>query len=550
MSIYKKQRYKTAISFLWQLISPHKKLYISAAAISLISVGTGLLQAKITQLLIDNVTSGNTSMILIALAMFTGLIAASYLLSYTGGACVAKLAGYAGRDLKRRISCKLLNARYISLIELETGDTLKTINSDTAAVCAFLDKDLAGIFSQFTMAIGALTYLLWINPVLALVTFAYTPVGMFFTLSINSKMNKLYPLRADYEGHALSVAEQILLCIPVVKSFMAEKQVREKVKKEYDSVCKTELKIKFWDSLLQPACSSTAMTPKMLYLVFAGYMVMQGSLTIGVLISVYDLINYIIGPTVIMPFILNGLNSSIASMERIMKIEGLPQGGPFADSGRKDGSKASCKAQAIMNSSFPSIKLNNVSFSYDKNTPVIGNLTLEHEGCGIIALCGKSGSGKTTLLDLISGIFTPDSGNIEISGSISVVSQDTYIFADTIANNIRIAKPGADEEELLKAARLSGVDLFAASLPEGYGTYIGDGNSDLSGGQKQRISLARTILADENIWLLDEPTSALDTETEKIILGTIKKMSEEKLILVAAHRESLLEIADRRVEIC
>lgn len=353
----------------------------------------------------------------------------------------------------------------------------------------------------------------------------------------------------------MSVAEQILSCIPVVKSFMAEKQVREKVKKEYDSVCETELKIKFWDSLLQPACSSTAMTPKMLYLVFAGFMVMQGSLSIGVLISVYDLINYIIGPTVIMPFILNGLNSSIASMERIMKIEDLPQAGLFADSGRKDESDASYKSKttgpkAIVNSGFPSIKLHNISFSYNKNTPVLCNFTFEHEGCGIVAVCGKSGSGKTTLLDLISGIFTPDSGSIETNGSVSVVSQDTYIFADTIANNIRIAKPDAAEEELLKAARLAGVDLFAESLREGYDTCIGDGNSDMSGGQKQRISLARTILADDPIWLLDEPTSALDTETEKIILDTMKMMSEEKLILVSAHRESLLEIADRRIEIC
>lgn len=200
MPKYKKQRYKAAISFLWQLISPHKKWYISAAIISLMSVGSGLLQAKITQLLIDNVTSGNTRLIPVALAMFAGLIAASALLSYTGGVCVAKLAAFSGRDLKRRISSKLLNAHYISLMELETGDTLKTINSDTTAVCAFLDKDLAGLFSQFTMAIGALAYLLWINPMLALMTFAYTPIGMFFTLSINSKMNKLYPLRADYEG--------------------------------------------------------------------------------------------------------------------------------------------------------------------------------------------------------------------------------------------------------------------------------------------------------------------------------------------------------------
>lgn len=531
-------RYKSAMVFLWRLIKPHKKWYMSASLISLMSVGTGLFQAKITQLLIDNVTTGNTRMIFISLVMFVMLIAANITLTYTSGVCVARLAANAGKDLKKRISHLLLNARFGALIELEAGDTLKTINTDTGTVCAFLDKDLVGLFSQFTMAIGALAYLLWINPVLALVTFAYTPLGMFFTLSINSKVNKLYPVRADYEGHALSVAEQILSSIPVVKSFMAENQVREKVKKQYDDVCRTEMQINIWVSLLQPACSSTAMMPKMLYLVFAGYMVMKGSLTIGMLISVFDLINYIIGPTVGLPFMLNGLNSSIASMDRIKKIENLPQA-VIMD-----------KADKPHCSGVPSIKIDNISFSYTKSTPIIKDFSFEHSGYGIVAVCGKSGSGKTTLFDLLSGLYAPDAGGIEINGGISVVSQDTYIFADTLANNVRIAKPDATDSEVLNAMKMAGADVFAEELADRYDKFIGDGNSGLSGGQKQRVSLARTILADTPIWLLDEPTSALDAETEKIILETIKKLSCEKLILISAHRKSLIDIADRRVDIC
>ena len=521
----KYSRYKSAAKFLWQTIKPHKELYIIASLIALMLVGTGLVQARVTQSLIDNTSDGSIESIYFSLLLFVALITINGTLTYISGICVSRLAAKSGCDLKNRIAHLLLHAKYGEIVKQQAGDTLQTIGADTGVVCDFIGGDLIGLFSQFSMALGVLIYVLFINPLLVLITFVYTPIGMFFTLSLNREMNKLYPMRAEGEGRALSTLEQVLATIPVIKSFIAEKQIREKLSREYNAVYKTDIKISKWNALMQTACSSTAMVPRVVYLIFAGHMVINGNLSVGTLLSVFDLLTYVIGPTVYLPFLLNGLNRSIASINRIAKLQELPQTGNTEQKEYRG---------------VPHIKIDNISFSYNQGTPVISNLSFEHTGAGIVAICGKSGSGKTTLLDLIAGLYKPDNGNIEIHGAVSVVTQDTYLFNDTIIENVRIAKPSATDLQVFQALHYAGADNFAVENND---------FTELSGGQKQRIALARTILADAPIWLLDEPTSALDSDTEKIVAETIKNVAKGKLIIISAHRQSLIDLAQRRIDL-
>jgi ABC-type multidrug transport system fused ATPase/permease subunit len=267
------------------------------------------------------------------------------------------------------------------------------------------------------------------------------------------------------------------------------------------------------------------MVPRMTYLIYGGYMVTSGKLSIGMLIAVYDLISFIIGPTVYFPFLLNSLNRSIAAINRISKLTEVAQ----------------AETKVVRNYyGIPKIKIENLTFSYEGGMPIINQFSFEHEGSGIIALCGKSGSGKTTLLDIIAGLYKPKSGKVEIEGRVTVVSQDTYLFEGDIYENVRVVKPSAGDEEIKRALTLAGADNFAESCRD---------FNDLSGGQKSRISIARAILQDSPIWLLDEPTSALDEETEKLVLDTIKELSKNKLILISAHRASLINITERRINL-
>lgn len=523
--------YISAFSYLFKLINPHKKWYTTAAVIALLLVCTGLINTRVTQILIDSSVSGQFAKIITALILFALLILANAALNYIKGVCVSKLSANSSRDFKRHMGKILLHGKYKEIIKLQAGDALSSVNSDTRIVCDFIAGDFIGLFSQFTMALGALIYLICINPFLALVTFAYTPMGMFFTLTLNKKMNKLYGSCAYYKGNALSVVEQALSQIPVIKSFMMEKQIKKKIYTQYDNVYKTEMKISVWNSLLQTACSSTSQIPRIIFMIFAAGMVMKGTLTTGAFISIFDLLSYIIGPSVYFPFMLNGLNKSISSINRINKLEHIPQ--------------IQNSKETLVQNTVPKINIDNISFGYLKDKLVIQKFSLFHHGCGIIAVCGESGSGKTTLLDIISGLYELESGTIEVTGRLSVVSQDTYLFGMSLIENVRLARINASDEEVIEALKAAGADEFAKALPDGYYTMLGDGNTELSGGEKQRISLARTILSDSQIWLLDEPTSALDVKTESIIIDVINRMSKEKLIIISAHRRSLIDIADR-----
>jgi ABC-type multidrug transport system fused ATPase/permease subunit len=526
----KNLQYKSAVNFLSKFIVPHKKWYFIAVTISILLIGINIFQTYVTSILVNNSSRGNLLKVVSSISMFLLIVTFNIILTYINSKCCARLAALAGRDIKRYIYKRLLNSKYSEIQKLKSGDILNTINTDTGNVCSFIAGDLIGLFSQFVMAFAGITYLLIVNPFLCLVTFAYTPIGMFFTLSLNRKLNKLYPKNADYKGEALSVVEQALSCIPVIKSFMMEKLTVKRIKAQYDNIYNTDMKIAFYNALMQPACYSTSYIPRIIYLFFGGYMVMNNTLSIGTFIAVYSLLDFIIGPTVYFPFMLKGLNNTVASINRINRLESL--------------SREDIKPVISKNYDKPSINIDKLCFGYSSDKYIIKDLSFEYTGCGIVALCGSSGVGKTTLLDLITGLYEPEKGKIEIWGNTGVVSQDTYLFPVSVMENIRCAKTNALDEEVINAAKKAEADNFIKALPCGYDTILGDGNNNLSGGQRQRISLARAILKNADIWLLDEPTSALDVKTERFILDTIKAVSKEKLIIVSAHRKSLISCAD------
>ena len=167
-----------AVNFLVSIIKPHQKWYFFASSIALISVGTGLLNTKITQVLIDTSINGTLNNIIRSATLFLVVIAINIVLSYFSAISVAKLSAYSSRDMKHRIAYRLIHAEYSKIIKQTTGDALSTINSDTKTVSDFLGSDLIGLFSQAVMLLGAMIYIISISPSLALITFAYTPIGM------------------------------------------------------------------------------------------------------------------------------------------------------------------------------------------------------------------------------------------------------------------------------------------------------------------------------------------------------------------------------------
>lgn len=206
------------------------------------------------------------------------------------------------------------------------------------------------------------------------------------------------------------------------------------------------------------------------------------------------------------------------------------------------------------------VSLRNVSFSYEPNRPVLKDINLDIREGEMLGIVGKSGAGKSTLVNLISRLYDPDSGTVTIDGidvkelaftclhgAVAMVSQETYIFMGTIAENIAYARPDATHEEIVRAAQAASAHSFICRLPEGYDTRIGAGGRDLSGGERQRISIARAILADPRILVLDEATASVDTETERAIQASLDRLIHGRTTISIAHRLSTLRSADHLV---
>lgn len=522
--------YRAAVTYLGSLIHPHKKWFISASLLAAVSTGTGLFNAKVTQLLIDSAVVGKPGEIIKKAAMFAVIIITNLIVTYLSGVSVAKLAALATRDMKRHITGALVRADYLEAIELKAGDTLSTVNTDTQTVTDFLSNDMIGLLSQALMLLGTITYLMQTNPLLTLVTFAYTPVGMLFTLKLNGRMQRQYPSRANKMGQALSVIEQALMQLPLIKSFLMTKQLRHKVEAACAEVLDTEMKIAVSNALLQPACSSVAMVPRFVFMIFAGFMVMDGRLTLGAFIALLDLLGFVIGPTVYFPFMLNAMNKAVASLGRINSLEDIP---------RAANTLPEPEAAGLS----PSVFISELSFGYRGDKPILSKLSFAHDGPGLIALKGASGRGKTTLLDLLCGLLTPAEGEVRVAGKTAVMGQDSFLFDGTLLENVILGEPGADSDKAVAALIRAGADNFD------YDTAAWEGGQNLSGGQRQRVSLARTLLSDAAVWLLDEPTSALDSVTEQIVLQTLAAEKARRLIIVAAHRPALLEMADRVIDL-
>ena len=533
----KKSTFSDSIRSVWQIIRPHRKMFFLSVAASTVLVFVQLGQARLTQALIDHISAGRIRTFAVTAAGFFALIGSAALLHYLRQLTAGKMSAGAVRDLKCSVSESLLNADYREISLESSGNAMSTVNQDISAVGQFLSRGFSNVFSQLALALGTFIYILCMEPKLGLISFVYLPFGVWLTFCVNRKMAGYYTEMAEESGKSLSVVEQVLTQIPVIKSFLMEKHARARIYKSYGHVFQQQKKTAAWGILLTFLVTTTLQIPRLTYFAVGGFMVIGGALSIGTFVSLFDLLAYITQPVTSLPWLLQGLNQVIASVRRIRRLQELPsEEKPEEVGGRVfEGAPAPC------------IDIQRISFAYREGRRLFRNFSFFQDEPGITVICGPSGSGKTTLLDLISGLYRPECGHISVNGEISAVLQDTFLFSGSLLENVRLAKPDASDEEVTDALKKAGAYDFARALPEGLHTNLGDGGQSLSGGQRQRIGLARTILQDSPIWLLDEPTSALDPETEQIILDVIEQERTKKIIIISAHRQSLIALADRKV---
>ena len=429
------------------------------------------------------------------------------------------------------------------------GDIYSRIASDMADIQGLVtDIFPKYLFDSLTFLItGAILF--WLNWQMALMSILFLPVALFI---VHRLKPRLFDLSNDVAKSNADIAHflfESLSNTAIIRAFGAEKTENEKLKKKQSKILKYLLKYQILGAVSGSVNTVFSIVNTLIVFGFGGWQVLQGELTIGTLVafSVYQ--GRVFGP---LQGLLDGVlavQKSKVAIKRVREILEIPP--CFDETGDLTLSEAEMSQD---------IALNGVNFSYDKETPVLKNISFTIPHGKIIAVAGESGVGKTTICHLLLKLFNPDSGTITWAGrdirqldkqwfrnKVAMVSQQTFLFHASIRDNIRFFKPDAGIEEIISAAKAAQLEEFINSLPEGYDTLIGDRGTRLSGGQKQRLSIARAILLNPKVLILDEATAFLDVKVENKIKQTLNELMKNKTILLVSHSKTSIANAHKMI---
>ena len=464
------------------------------------------------------------------------------------------LGGYTVEQLRVTTVQRMRNAMFDSVVCKDVGyfsgqrkgDIMSRITSDVLVVQFCITNTLQVAFREPFLIIGYLVLMLSISWQLALFSVFFLPMVGFIIGNIVKKLRHPASKSQQKMGELVSVLDESLGGIKILKTYTATEYIKEKFHALNQSLSNTLLWMARRQQLASPMSEFLGITAVAIILVFGGNLVMNGSLSAAGFIAFIAAFSQITRPVRAFIDQFANINQGVAAGERIFavldaenEINDAPDAKEFE--GLKD-----------------KIEFRNVRFSYDDSREIIQGVSFEVRKGETVALVGPSGGGKSTLSELMERFYDADSGEILFDGEsirnykqdslrsvMSLVSQETVLFNDTIKSNISLGKPNATDEEIIEACKVANAHNFIMESPEGYDTNIGDRGAKLSGGQRQRLSIARAVLKNPEFLILDEATSALDTESEKLVQDALTKLLKGRTSVVIAHRLSTIMNADR-----
>lgn len=451
------------------------------------------------------------------------------------------------RDLRNKLYKKSLELPLSYYSEERKGDLMSRMTTDVQEIEWSIMQTLEMIFREPLTVIILFSLMLLISTSLTLYIILLLPIAALIIAILGRSLKTSARKTKETLGHVISIIEETLGSLKVIKAFSAEDPMRHKFEELNEKFYKQSVSVYRKTDLSSPLTESIVMGILMLILFIGGSMVFASELSASLFIAYFGLASQLIPPIKQITTSYNNIQKGVASEERINKI--LHAENVIVE-----------KQQAQTLKGFNSeIEYRNLSFAYHKGDDgyVLKNIDLKIPKGKTIALVGQSGSGKTTLADMLPRFYDADKGELLIDGinikdltlkslrgTIGVVTQESVLFNDTVASNIAFGMHNVTHEQIVEAAKIANAHGFITAMPDGYNTTVGDRGGKLSGGQKQRISIARAVLKDPDILILDEATSALDTESEKLVQEALGNLMKNRTSIVIAHRLSTIANAD------
>ena len=486
----------------------------------------------------------------IAASLFVMYIVQSlckYYVTYQGHMMGAKME----RDMRRELFDHYQELSFSYYSRNNSGQMMSKLVSDLFDISEFAHHGPENLFISLVKIVGAFIFLFFINKKLALPLILLVIVMFVFSFRQNAKMQETFMENRRKIGDVNASLQDTLSGIRVVQSFANEDIERAKFKKSNEAFLVSKR-----DNYhcMGSFMSSNLFFQGMMYLVtlvYGGYLIAQGEMQTADLAMYALYIGIFISPIQILVELVEMMQKGLSGFRRFLDVM-------ETESEIRDADNA-----AELTDVKGHVRYDHVSFHYsDDETPVLSDISIDIPAGKSIALVGPSGSGKTTICSLLPRFYDVTGGSLTVDGKdirgltlkslrsqIGMVQQDVYLFDGTIKDNIAYGKPGASDEEIIKAAKCASIHDFIMELPDGYDTYVGERGTRLSGGQKQRISIARVFLKNPPILILDEATSALDNESERWIQKSLEELSKNRTTITIAHRLSTIRDADEIIVI-
>lgn len=531
---------------LWEYLMGYKKGLTITIILIIIAVGVRSYAPVIQGIAVDKYLipgdfSGLVELLIGLAVAFAVMIIADYIAKLV----MIKLSQKVVRNMRKDLFAKLhtLSLRFFD--SKTHGELMSRLSNDVDTVSNTLQSTSTELISNSLSVILAIVFMFVTNWKLALAALIIVPLSMVITILIASRTRKHFREQQKHLGELNGIIEETITGEKVVKAFCHEEKSIDEFTGVNNKLRTASVKAQIYSGFMMPLMNMVNNASYVLIAALGGWLAINGSGTIGNIITFLGLIRNFTRPIMSIAQQYNALQSAIAGAERVFEV--MDEEPDLKD-----------KDDAIeLNDIKGNVVFKNVNFGYDKDKPILKNISMKVDKGMTIALVGPTGAGKTTIVNLLTRFYDVDSGEVLIDGhnikdlkrdmlrqNLGIVLQDTYLFTGTVMENIRYGRLDATDEEVFAASELANAHQFIHRLTDGYETELSEQGSNLSQGQRQLLSIARAILADPSILILDEATSSVDTRTEVHIQKAMLTLMKGRTSFVIAHRLSTIRNAD------
>ena len=537
---------RDTVSRLWRYLRRRRLGLAGVIVLAVVTTALSLFGPYLMGVAIDDFISagklaGLPSLVLVMLAAYL----AGSLAAWAQSIVMVHVAQETVRDVRGDLFAKLQTLSLRFLDGRSHGDLMSRMTNDVENVNTVLSENVTAVLSSLLSLVGIVVMMLILNIPLAIVSMTIIPLMVLLTRFLASHSRQGFRDQQAAMGDLNGMIEETISGARVVHAYGLEEAAIEKFERANQRLRVSAIYAQTYSGIMGPGSNLINNFGFLIVATAGGWMALRGLATVGVIAAFLSYAQQLRGPISQIATLFNTIQSALAGAERVFEIEDeQPEIEDVPDA-------ASLDAVA------GAVTFEEVDFAYEPGTPVLKHVSLTAQPGQTIAVVGPTGAGKTTIINLLSRFYDADAGRITVDGhdirsvrktdlrrALGVVLQDTFLFSESVLENIRYGRPDATEAEVIAAAEMANADYFIRRLPRGYDTVLSERAENLSQGQRQLLAIARAILANPSILILDEATSSVDTRTEKQIQEAMLRLMKGRTSFVIAHRLSTIRDAD------